>query len=102
MTRRDWGGFARFLKSVNATLESCVAVAAELEDENTCARESGLDVRRFHAGRFLKKCGWHVRQDFWLRYPTNEARCEKLAELSADILDDKDVPLWRWLLRVCY
>jgi hypothetical protein len=50
----------------------------------------------------LKKCGWHVRQDFWLRYPTNEARCEKLAELSADILDDKDVPLWRWLLRVCY
>jgi hypothetical protein len=98
-----WDETATFLRDIGASLETCTFTSVELERENLWRRET-LDggVRRFHASRFLRKCGWRVKPAFERLYPTNEARCEKLAELSADILDDKDVPLWRWLLRVCY
>ena len=62
------------------------------------ARRGG--ARRFHARKFLERCGWRVKPDFERRYPTRAKQADKLAELSADVLDtDEKFRLWRWLLR---
>jgi hypothetical protein len=96
-----WDETGAFLRDIGASLETCMFTAVELERENIwrCETVDG-GARRFHASRFLRKCGWRVKPDFERLYPTHEARLEKLASLSADVLDsDQEFALWRWLLR---
>jgi len=100
-TAATWDEMATFLREIGASLETCVYAAVELERENDWRRETvGGGARRFHARKFLERCGWRVKPDFERRYPTRAKQADKLAELSADVLDtDEKFRLWRWLLR---